>query len=228
LITRPEPMASETAARVAAMGFTPIVASLLEIRPTPVSLPPRERIAAVLLTSGNAVVPALAPLRTTPTLTVGGATASRASAAGFETVVSADGDAVALASLVRARLRPTDGTLLLAAGRGQSMALAGELRASGYHVARRVVYAAMPVAELPPAARAALLDSRTRAVLFFSAETARQFVRLVRAAGLAYAVKNREAITIGPRAGMALKEVAWSRIRVAREPNQHEMLALLL
>src|SRR5450755_3888430 len=55
LITRPEPGASETAARVSAMGLTPIIAPFLEIRPVPVRLPPPQSIAAVLFASGNAV-----------------------------------------------------------------------------------------------------------------------------------------------------------------------------
>ena len=118
-------------------------------------------------------------------------------------------------------------TLLLAAGQGQSFSLAADLRASGYRVARRVVYAARPVNHLPEAARLALLSDNPLTVLFFSAETARQFVRLVHAAGLAGALQSREAITIGVEAGMALEGTSWSRIRAAGMPTQNEMLALL-
>ena len=226
LITRPEPGASETAARVAAIGLVPIVAPLLEIRPLPIRTPP-QRIAAVLLTSGNAVDALSALSRSLPVLTVGAATARRARHAGFTNVVSADGDAVALAALVRAQLRPSDGTLLLASGRAQSLALAADLRASGYRVARRVAYAAIPVPHLPDQARAALLDPHTRTVLLFSAETARHFLLLVRQAGLLGALADREAITIGPQAAMALSEVPWARIRIAAKPTQDDMLALL-
>jgi uroporphyrinogen-III synthase len=226
LITRPEPGASETAARVAAMGLVPIVAPLLEIRRYPVRLPPGQ-IAAVLLTSGNAVEPLPAACRALPVLAVGAATARRADQAGFTHVASADGDAVALAALVRARVRPAEGTLLLACGRGQGLALAADLRASGYRVARRVAYAAVPVTRLPEPARTALMQDQTGAVLLFSADTARHFVRLVRRAGLLPALSGREAITIGPQAGMALRDVLWARIRVASKPTQDAMLALL-
>ena len=226
LITRPEPGASETAARVAAMGLSPIVAPVLEIRPLPVH-PPSGRIAAVLLASGNAVDPLPAAWHGLPLLTVGAATARRARQAGFADVSSADGDATDLARLVRARFAPRDGTLLLAAGRGQSVALASGLRLAGFRVARRVVYAAVPVPALPEAARAALADDRVRTVLFFSAETARHFMRLVDRAGLLRTLRNREAITIGSPAAMALKGAHWARVRVASHPTQHEMLALL-
>jgi uroporphyrinogen-III synthase len=225
LITRPEPGASDTAVRVAAIGLKPVVAPLLRITLMPIRMAPRA--AALLLASANAI-DALATLcRALPVLTVGAATARRAEQAGFTSVVTADGDAVALAALARARLLPSDAPLLLAAGQGQSLALAADLRASGFRVTRRVVYAATPVRRLPDAARQALLDPRTGTVLLFSAETARQFVRLVRQAGLLDALADREAITIGPQAAMALKQVPWARIRVAATPTQDAMLALL-
>lgn len=226
LITRPEPGASDTAARVSAMGLRPIVAPLLEIRLIPIRVP-AQRLAAVVLASGNAVDALSALGRGVPVLTVGMATARRARQAGFTNVISADGDAVALTALVRARIKPSDGLLLLAAGQGQSLVLAADLRASGYRVMRRVAYAAVPVPRLPDAAKAALVDHRVRTILLFSAETARHFLRLVRRADLVSALADREAITIGPQAAMALKQVPWARIRVAAKPTQDDMLALL-
>jgi uroporphyrinogen-III synthase len=74
LITRPEPGASETAHRIAALGLTPIVAPVLEIRATAGHLPPTNQIAAILLTSGNAVGALPQGYRHIPTLTVGAAT----------------------------------------------------------------------------------------------------------------------------------------------------------
>jgi uroporphyrinogen-III synthase len=227
LITRAEPGASETAARVAAMGLSPIVVPFLEIRPVPVHLPPPERIAAILLASGSAIKPLPARYHPVSVLAVGAATARRAKAAGFTNIISADGDASDLAALVRARIDTRHGTLLLAAGRGQSLTLAGDLRESGYRVARRVVYAAQPVASLPADARAALANDQARIVLFFSAETARCFMRLVQRAGLIGTLSSREAITIGGQVAMALKEAYWARVSVASKPTQDHMLALL-
>jgi uroporphyrinogen-III synthase len=158
---------------------------------------------------------------------VGDTTARRARERGFTTVVSAGGDAVALADLVRRSIRPGQGTLLLATGQDQGQALAGTLRRDGYRVLRRVVYAARPVAALPEAAAIALQAGRIRAALFFSAETARQFVRMVQAAGLTQSVQSAEAVAIGQAAAVALRPLPWYRLRVAARPNQNEMLALL-
>jgi len=63
--------------------------------------------------------------------------------------------------------------------------------------------------------------------MFFSGETSRHFVRLLRAAGLVEAVRNVEAVSISERAAVALRPLPWRRISVAAKPNQDAMLALL-
>ena len=227
LVTRPEPGASDTAARVAALGYRPIVAPLLEIRMLRASLPPSGRMQAILATSGNAIPALPASHRYLPLFAVGEATAAHARASGFAQVVSADGDAIALASLVTRRSDRHAGPLLLASGRGQGGALAADLRARGFRVIRRVVYAAAPVANLPDIARDAFVMGRLTAALFFSVETARHCVRLLQAARLHEVVRSVEAMAIGQPAAVALEMLPWRRIRVAARPNQDAMLALL-
>jgi uroporphyrinogen-III synthase len=227
LITRPEPGASDTAARIAAMGLSPVIAPCLEVRAVPTSLPVPGTAAAILMASGNAAAAFPPAWHATPVLAVGDATARRARDAGFRDAISAGGDAVALAALARARLRPAGGPLLLAAGEGQSQPLATALREAGFRVIRRVVYAARPAKTLPAQARDALESGRTRAVLFFSTETARQFMRLVSRAGLRPSLRSCDAITIGPRVAVALEGAGWARIRVASGPNQADMLSML-
>ena len=55
LITRPEPGASDTAARVTALGLQPILAPLLRVATLHPSFPPSGRVQAILATSGNAI-----------------------------------------------------------------------------------------------------------------------------------------------------------------------------
>jgi uroporphyrinogen-III synthase len=227
LITRPEPGASETAARVALLGFVPIIAPAIRIHPTPARAPAAAALAAVLVTSGNAVDALPQAYHDTCLFAVGDATAERARKAGFKQVLSAGGDAASLAELVIRRQNPKNGTLLLASGRGQGGALAESLRQAGYRVVRRVFYEALPAWDLPPAAAAALRQGRVHAALFFSAETARQFVRLARRIGLADTLTAVEAVSIGRPAAVALEALPWRSIRVAARPTQDEMLALL-
>jgi uroporphyrinogen-III synthase len=221
LITRPEPGASETAARVAALGYRPVVAPLLEISTLQATLPPSAHVQAILATSGNAIPALPVSHRHLPLFAVGEATAERARAAGFVHVSSADGDSSALAALVAQSCDRCAGPLLFACGRDQGQALAGDLRARGFAVVRRVVYAA------PETARAAFASGSLTAALFFSAETARHCVRLLRAARLHEAVRSVDALAIGRPAAVALQELTWRRTSVAAQPNQDAMLALL-
>ncbi len=227
LITRPEPGASDTAVRIAALGLQPIIGSLLEIRLLPARLPAAEQLQAVLAASGNAVAALPATHRALPLLAVGDATATRAREAGFTDVHSAEGDARALAELAGRICRSDGAALLLAAGRGQGGALAADLRGRGFRVLRRVVYAAEPVAALPDAARVALAAGTLAAALFFSAETSRHWVRLLRRARLCDTVRGVEALAIGQPAAVAIEVLPWRRIRVAARPTQDAMLALL-
>ena len=226
LITRPLPGATATAARVAARGFRPLLAPLLTIAPQPLaeaSVPPG--LGAIAVSSASALPGLPASLRALPLFAVGDATAAAARAAGFARVSSAGADAAALAALI-ARATPA-GALLLALGAGQGTALEQALRAAGREVHRRDLYAALPVPALPAAAVMALAAGSVAAALFFSAETARVFVRLAGAAGLAGRLDGVTACAIGPAAGMALRALRWRQIRLADHPTQDAMLALL-
>jgi uroporphyrinogen-III synthase len=227
LITRPEPGASETAARVTELGWRPLLAPVLEIRALPSRLPQAADVQAIVIASGNAIPNLPRSHHHVPVYAVGAATAERARAAGFTLVSSADGDAGALATLVDRCLSPKTGALLLATGRGQGGALAAGLRASGFRVIRRAVYAAAPVAPLPETACRALSEGAITAAMFFSTETARHAVGLLRRARLHEAVRTIDALAIGRPAAVALQALPWRRIRVASRPTQEAMLALL-
>lgn len=209
------------------MGLVPVVAPVLTIESLATELPDPGGLRAILATSGNAIAAIPPRWRGLPLLAVGDATARRARAAGFATVESADGDADALASLVASRLSPSGPPLLLASGAGQGEALAEALRAQGFDVIRREVYAARPVDGLPEAARRALDGLCLRAAMFFSAETARVFASLIGTAARAQRAEGVEALAIGPPAGVALSGLPWRTIRIAARPTQDEMLALL-
>ncbi len=223
LVTRPEPGAAETATRLAALGWMPILAPALLLAPRPLAPPARAQ--ALLLTSRAAARALTAwPI---PVLAVGAATAEAARAAGFADVRAADGDAAALAELCTATLRPADGPLLLAVGAAYSLDLTALLRARGFRVIRRVVYAAREAPALPEAARAAIAAGGVSHAMFFSPRSAACSVALLSGAGLGATLEGIEALAISPRVAAALEAVSWRRIRVARRPDQDHLLELL-
>lgn len=209
------------------MGFFPILAPALDIHPVPARVPDPAGIQAVLVSSANALPGLSAAWHILPLFTVGTATAARARAAGFADIRDADADAAALAALVAGTCRPVAGPLLLLAGQGQGMELAKALRAAGFRVIRRVVYAARPIADLAAPARAALAAGQVGHALFFSAATALAFLRQLHRADMVELLCHVEAIAIGQPARVALQSVPWRRIRVASRPTQDAMLACL-
>lgn len=225
LITRAEPGATQTAERLSALGFLPIVAPIIRISARRIR--PPDRFAATVLTSRNAVSVCPTSAHDLPVFVVGTATATHAAAAGFRRVFNADGDATALAQLIANTLSPADGTLFLPTAQRQGGDLAAHLREHGFRVLRRVAYSAASVETLPEKAASYLNDRQIAAAMFFSGETSRHFVRLLRTAGLAEAVRYVDAVSISERAAMALRSLPWRRISVAANPNQDAMLALL-
>lgn len=137
LVLRPEPGASETAARARAIGLEPVVAPLFEI--IGVAGPPVEagRFDAVLLTSANGARHAPAGLTALPCFAVGESTAAAARRAGFGEVRTGPLDGAAAAAMiasagVRRALHPC-GLDHLAVG------------AEGVEIERRIVYSAEPL-----------------------------------------------------------------------------------
>jgi uroporphyrinogen-III synthase len=167
------------------------------------------------------------PLAALPVIAVGEATAAEARARGFAEVRAAAGDAQALAALIDATLKPEGGTLCLAVGEGYALDLAAALRAKGFRVLRRVIYAARPSAALPDAARDALREGRIHAALFTSPRSAQEAMRLLRDAGLQKAVQKIIAIALSPRIAARLAALRWREIRIASRPDHAALLACL-
>ncbi len=218
LVTRPEPGASATAARLRAMGHEPIFAPCLAITPLDLKLsaPP----AALIITSGQAVQALPASLAAVPAFCVGDATANRLRAAGFLQVESAGADAAALFRLITARRLP--GLHLLAVGERQGLALARQLNAAGISTIRRKVYRATFLRAMPDDVRAALAAGEIDAALFYSTETARAFVRLNPPG-----TGGMFACALSPGVAVALHGLPWREIRVALAPTEADLMALL-
>ncbi|WP_158287909.1 uroporphyrinogen-III synthase [Falsiroseomonas bella] len=228
LVTRPEPGGSETAARVAALGWQPVLAPALVLAPRAFVIPACQ---ALLLTSRAAARALPPPVPGLPVLAVGEATAAEARARGWNDCRAADGTAESLAALVAATLDPRDGPLLLAVGEGYSLDLAATLRARGFRVIRRIAYAAAPADRLPEAARQALAAGQVAGILFHSPRSARCAMNLLRAAGLADVAPRLEVFAISRRVAQAAvaaaSPLAWRAVHVAERPEEQATLALL-
>jgi uroporphyrinogen-III synthase len=227
LVTRPEPGASATAQRLQDMGFAPHVAPLLTIAPIAAALPPAEGLRAIVVASQHAVPPLPPSHRGLPLFAVGEATAEVARRHGFSLVISADGDASALAALVAHSIAPCGQPLLLAAGLGQGHLLARLLAESGFAVERCEVYAAYPVRSLPEVARIMIGGHRQGRVLLFSRETALCLSRLIQETNLLAGFTKLDLAAISRPVAEAAGDLPWRTIRVAMTPTETAVLGLL-
>ncbi|MBA4012977.1 MAG: uroporphyrinogen-III synthase [Phenylobacterium sp.] len=159
-ITRAQPGADATAARVRALGHTPFVAPLLAVRMVEDPLIELAGVRALAFTSANGVRAfALAcPDRSLQVFAVGAATAQAAREVGFRRVLSADGDVAALAEGIAARRGEIGGAVLHPGAAELAGDLAGALERAGVEVRALTLYDTAPTA-LEPTQIAALSEA---------------------------------------------------------------------
>ena len=154
LVTRSEPGASETAARLTAAGYKPIVEPVFAIEPIEAALPDFDALA---FTSANGVrqLAILSQRRDVPVFCVGARTAEAARGTGFAQVDSADGDVEALAALITDNL-PKGARLLHAGNEDARGDLTGRIRSAGYAADFVALFRAIPASTPGPALKAQL------------------------------------------------------------------------
>lgn len=231
LVTRPEPDAERTAARLRALGHEVLVQPLLRIvhNAAPEN-PPRP--AAILITSQNAVRamaawPQAAAWTGVPVFAAGAATAAAARELGFATVHAGDGDAASLADLVLAVVPLTSGPLLYPAARDRSGALAGGLTARGYDVRVVEAYRAEPAVAFDPPVMAALVAGSLEGVLVYSARTAEALFAAAERSGVAAVMPRLVFFAISTNVAAKLRAVGAVTVRVAKEPSEDSLIALI-
>ncbi len=215
-ITRAEPGASRTAARLSALGLQPVVTPLLAIRPILVAEPDLGEVAAIAFTSRNGVAAfaALSARRDRPVFAVGEATAAAAREAGFAEVRSAAGDLQALGRLIRAETLSPGAVILHPAAREPAGDLAAAVGDAAV-VHPLAVYEAVETGAAAPAAFDAVLIHSPRAARALTAaltdSTARACV----------------AVAMSPNAAAPLAARPFADVGVADRPEEAALFAAL-
>jgi uroporphyrinogen-III synthase len=230
LITRPEPDASRTGARLTALGHSVLIDPLLTLEPAAIGSVPGGPFAAVAATSANALrvarkLDAIEPLRSLPLFAVGAHTGEAARAAGFATVTVADGDATALARLLLERMQPGSRVLHLA-GAHRAQDLAPTLATGGITVVTLVVYRMRPAKEFSAAVVAALSASAIDAALHYSPRSAATFVALIEKQGLSMAARRLRHLCLSAAVAEPLRSLG-AAAEVAARPDEAALIELL-
>jgi uroporphyrinogen-III synthase len=145
-ITRAQPGADATAARVRALGHEAFVAPLLTVSLLEGVRIDMEGVGALAFTSANGVraFAEISPDRTQRVFAVGVSTAEAARAVGFKRVLSADGDVAALSVGIASRRRELTGAVLHPGASELAGDLSGSLRQQGIEVREVALYETVP------------------------------------------------------------------------------------
>ncbi len=222
LVTRSEPGASETAARLDAAGYEAVVEPLFAIVPIDAEIPDFDALA---FTSANGVrrFAALSHRRDATVFCVGGRTAMAAREAGFANVTSADGDVAALGDLILAIL-PTGARLLHAGNEDARGDLAGRLSSSGISASFIALFRAEPVAAPGSALARHLAGQRTfAAALIHSPRGGEVLAGMMRAAT---SPAPLAVVAISAAAAAPLESLA-SPIAIAGAPDEQSLISVL-
>ena len=229
LVTRPEPDAQTTLARLDALGIEAVAAPVMVRQTLDGSLPPSDGFTAMVLTSANAIRAladrdVLDQYRHLPVFAVGDHTAREANEAGFIRVSSAAGafqDLVNAMSIARLK-----GPIFYPAAKHQSADLAKALAPLGVMVATSKVYE-MVAADTLPDTVLSELGGEIGAVLAYSRRSAEIFTRL--ADSLERTRRSRLAmLCMSEAVAEPLLEARFSRISLADHPDEDAMMSLAL
>ncbi len=231
LVTRPEPDAADTAARLGALDIEAMLCPLLSFEALRPSLPEATGFAAIALTSANALRAldergALEGYLGLRAYAVGERTAAHARAAGFKYVTSAGGTLADLAELLAHSGHK--GPIFYPTAREPSGDLAKSLAPYGVMVITSQVYAMHAVTALPLEVREALVSGGIGAALFYSRRTAEAFVKLA-GDGLGRAARTRLGVLcLSEQVAEPLVDAHFVRIGLADYPSEEAMMGLAL
>ena len=245
-ITRTLPQARKTALLVKAMGFKPLLAPVLAVKPLSPDMPDQD-YRALIFTSVNAVsrFAKLSPVRQINAFCVGEATAKSAKSKGFRKLYCAHGDDKALLSLIASTAIKGD-KLLWCAPKSAAQPLDLWLNEAGFPTYKLDLYDTVPV--IPHLSRKIISQPVT--ILLHSAKAAQQVGHLINdpANGfirtnltficLSQSIANSLSLTLKASdpcdpslaaTNMTSKsiDVTPYRLKIAARPTQTDLLALL-
>ncbi len=225
IVTRTEPGASETAARLREKGLEAIVSPALELASRDEALPDLSEFGGLVFTSANGVrfFAEASEARDLPAWCVGPATASEALREGFSPVHQSSGNAHDLAHYIAHHWSGTRKALLHVANAAAKGDLARALEAEGFDVTFAALYEARQAPSLSPDALAQLKSGARTICLVHSAKGANAFLSLANGLNLS----KTEFVVISPQAAASLEQVPSGGVHVARHPDEAHLMDCL-
>lgn len=232
LITRPEPGASQTAEKLRALGFEPVVVPFTQMVGLPVNIDEAlsQKVNAIVVTSANALrylpTDAVKTLCCIQLFAVGDATADAARALGFTDVISADGNASDLYALVLAHV-DKDVHLLYLCGATRTLDIEESLLSAGLKFSVVETYKTEKISQLTDNIIGILQDKNIDGVCFYSSVSARIFNDLFALPILSDLIEFKYYFCISARAKNCLPSALSDQIFVCDQPRDDAMIRLI-
>jgi uroporphyrinogen-III synthase len=227
VITRNPQDAADTAAQVAAFGFTPVIAPLFDIRPVDYSLPLPPFDALIATSRYSLLNLAKADfniLQDYPLFTVGPATTEYAIHCGFKTIHQGSGDARRLAELIFHHIKASS-RLLFLTGEPRRPELESTL-ARHFDLEVCTTYHSVDRHQFPPEALALIIDPKP-IWLHFSSKSAERAAKLLCEAPQKHIFQNGLHIALSPAIAAKLSQLGALHCVSAEHQNKESLLALL-
>lgn len=226
LVTRPEPGASRTAARLEMAGFEAAVLPLTLLKALDAELPAGP-FDAVIVTSAQALEHACLNLPPQlPVYAVGAATAASAERCGFAQIMTAGGSVASIAALVRTSAEPA-ARLLYLCGRVRRPELEAALDGAGFHVTAVETYVAVPSVYTDSELAARLGEASFDAVALMSAQAAEAFSALAECSRFGPLFTASEIVCFSERIAKVLFQDGVWKLNVTEEASEDALLDLL-
>ena len=226
IITRTEPGASETAARLREEGFSAICSPMLALRRSAHALPDLALFDHVIFTSANGVFFFRAAADDSASRLiawcVGPSTAAAAREADFVRVMESAGDAEDLLAFILSAPEARDGQFLHVANSAAKGRLVRGLTGSGRRAVFVPLYDAVPQPSISGDAAEAMRAGPV-IILAHSEKGAEAFVAAVSGEDLSESI----AVAISERAAAPLRRAGCGQTVVAEAPNEEALLAAL-
>lgn len=219
IVTRAEPGAGETAARLRAIGLTPVLTPMLSLRVSEAHpIEDAAKLSGLVFTSANGVRVYADRMseRALPAWCVGPATADAAHAAGFADVHESAGNAVDLAKFIAANTSPSEKPLLHVANSAAAGTLKSTLEALGFDVVFAPLYEMQPAETVSPSLQTLLDEDKPAIVLIHSAKGAAALANLLPAQD----VRHWTGVSISEPASLPLAALNLGSIHIAKAPNE--------
>ena len=159
-------------------------------------------------------------------------TAAAAREAGFDKVISANGDAAALREAVQAGVKAKQlkkaSPLLYLAGADLARDLAGDLGERGFTVVTQTTYRMIPVTDLSREVADGFAANGIQAVLHYSRRSARAFVEAARTAGVEISALAIPQCCISDAVASIVRDAGANQVLAAKVPDENALLDILI